>query len=116
MQIAALICDRLDPAVRAKVDALVKLNPDYSKWIDRVADADRDCFAFVHASTWADDPDKPQRRAKHRLYRSSAPQILALSRPSFSSDGTAVRPPDPVNALTQIKALATGSLRMRPTT
>ena len=55
MQIAAVAYDRLDPAVRAKVDALIKLNPDYSKWIVGVADADRDRFAFVHASTWADD-------------------------------------------------------------
>ena len=47
--------DRLDPAVRTKVDALIKLNPDYSKWIGGVADADRDRFAFVHSSTWADD-------------------------------------------------------------
>jgi hypothetical protein len=55
MQIAAVAYDRLDPAVRAKVDALIKLNPDYSRWIGGVADADRDRFAFVHASTWADD-------------------------------------------------------------
>jgi hypothetical protein len=55
MQIAAVAYDHLDPAVRAKVEALIKLNPDYSKWIGGVADADRDRFAFVHASTWADD-------------------------------------------------------------
>jgi hypothetical protein len=55
MQIAAVAYDRLDPAVRVKVDALIKLNPDYSKWIGGVADANRDRFAFVHASTWADD-------------------------------------------------------------
>ena len=80
MQIAAVAYDRLDPAVRAKVDALIKLNPDYSKWIGGVAEANRDRFAFVHASTWADDikgedgytelgryPDRPQRREKHRL-------------------------------------------------
>ena len=30
MQIAALAYDRLDPVVRAKVDALIRLNPDYS--------------------------------------------------------------------------------------
>ena len=34
MQIAAVAYDRLDPAVRAKVDALIKLNPGYSKWVD----------------------------------------------------------------------------------
>jgi hypothetical protein len=55
MQIAAVAYDRLDPAVPARVDALIKLNPDYSKWIGGVADAGRDRFAFVRASTWADD-------------------------------------------------------------
>ena len=55
MQIARIGYDRLDPAVRAKVDALIKLNPDYSKWIGGVAEANRDRFAFVHASTRADD-------------------------------------------------------------
>jgi hypothetical protein len=51
MQFAAVAYDRLDPAVRAKVDALIKLNPDYSKWISGIADANRDRFAFIHAST-----------------------------------------------------------------
>ena len=32
--IAALAYDRLDPAVRAKVDARIKLNPDYSKRVE----------------------------------------------------------------------------------
>jgi hypothetical protein len=27
--------------VRAKVDALIQLKPDYSRWVDRVADADK---------------------------------------------------------------------------
>jgi hypothetical protein len=86
MQIAAVAYDRLDPAVRARVDGLIKLNPDYSKWIDGVADADRDRFAFVHASNWADDikgedvytdsgdtATSHKRRTKHRLRRQAAP-------------------------------------------
>ena len=118
MQIAAVAYDRLDPTVRAKVNALIKLNPDYPKWIDGVADADRDRFAFVHASTWADDikdeagytnsGDTPRShnaarnigyadKLRHKYWH-----YLDLP---FSPDGTAVRPPDPVNALTQIKAL-----------
>jgi hypothetical protein len=119
-----LAYDRLDPAVRAKVDALIKLNPDYSKWIDGVADANRDRFAFVHASTWADDikgedgyTDSGDTATSHNAARNIgyARKLrhkywhyldLHLDLP-FSPDGTAVRPPDPVNALTQIKAFTT---------
>ena len=46
MQIAALAYDRLDPTVRAEVDALIQLNRDYSKWVDGVADSDKPRFAF----------------------------------------------------------------------
>ena len=120
MQIAALAYDRLDPAVRTKVDGLVKLNPDCSKWIDGVADADRDRFAFVHASTWADDikddagyTDSGDTPTSHNAARNIgyADKLRHkywhyLDLP-FSPDSTAVRPPDPVNALTQIKALTT---------
>ena len=120
MQIAAIAYDRLDPAVRAKVNALIKLNSDYSKWVDGVADADRDRFAFVHASTWADDikgedgyTDSGDTPTSHNAARNIgyADKLRLkywhyLDLP-FSPDGTAVRPPDPVNALTQIKALTT---------
>jgi S1/P1 Nuclease len=120
MQIAALAYDRLDPAVRTKVDGLIKLNPDYSKWIDGVADADRGRFAFVHASTWADDikddagyTDSGDTPTSHNAARNIgyADKLRHkywhyLDLP-FSPDSTAVRPPDPVNALTQIKALTT---------
>lgn len=51
MQVATLAYDRLNPAVRAKVDALIKPNPDYSKWVDGVADADRDREADGSASS-----------------------------------------------------------------
>jgi hypothetical protein len=71
MQIAYAAYKKLDPAVREKADALLKLNPDYSKWTASVPDAllkldedykkwtegmsDDKLFAFMHAATWADD-------------------------------------------------------------
>jgi hypothetical protein len=94
-QIAAVAYDRPDPAVRAKVDALIKLNPDYSKWIGGVADANPERFAFVHASTWADDikgedgytDSGDTRLVTTRRETSAMPitgsQVLALSGSSF---------------------------------
>ena len=97
MQIAALAYDRLDPAVRTKVDGLIKLNPDYSKWIDGVADADRDRFAFVRASTLADDikgedgyTDSGDTPTSHSAARNIgyADSIFQASEPSPSCGGT----------------------------
>jgi hypothetical protein len=39
MEVAAVAYGRHNPPVRAKVDALIKLNPDYSKWVDGAPDA-----------------------------------------------------------------------------
>ena len=80
MQIAAVAYDHLDPAVPARVDALIKLNPDYAKWIGGVADAGRDRFAFVRASTWADDikDDIKGEDGYHRLGRYPDPPQRAV--------------------------------------
>lgn len=55
MEVAAIAWGRLDVNVRAKVDALLALNPDYSVWTAGVAPQNRAQLAFVHAATWADD-------------------------------------------------------------
>jgi hypothetical protein len=56
MQIAYVAYQQLDPPVKDKVDALLKLNKDYALWIAGAPDADTaKLYAFVHAATWADD-------------------------------------------------------------
>jgi hypothetical protein len=55
MQIAALAYDQLTPAVRAKVDALIRLNPQYASWIAGVPPGKAAQYAFVRAASWADD-------------------------------------------------------------
>lgn len=55
MTVAAVAYDQLDAAVRNKVDALIKLNPQYDSWVAAAKPADQAKVAFVHASTWADD-------------------------------------------------------------
>lgn len=46
---------QLDGRSRERVSALLKLNPDYPKWIEGVPAVDRDEVAFLRASVWADD-------------------------------------------------------------
>ena len=56
MQIAYVAYKHLEPSVRDKADALLRLNPDYAKWIAGIPDdTTARLFAFLHAATWADD-------------------------------------------------------------
>jgi hypothetical protein len=56
MQIAYVAYKHLDAPVKDKVDALLKLNADYSKWTAGAPDEKTaKLYAFVHAATWADD-------------------------------------------------------------
>jgi hypothetical protein len=122
MQVAAVAYSRLTPAVRAKVDALIKLNPQYQSWIhgwpaDKVAE-----YAFVRASTWADDIKKPEMGYINDGNKSNGPDARRnigyydhlmhkywhYKDIGFSTDGTQVEDPDPVNAVTQIKKLTAG--------
>ena len=51
MQIAAIAYDKLDAPVKAKVDALLKLNADYDNWSHGAPDvATGQKWAFVHAA------------------------------------------------------------------
>ena len=54
MEVAALAWEQMTPQARSKAGELLKFNPDYSKWTDGVADADRDRIAFITAATWPD--------------------------------------------------------------
>jgi hypothetical protein len=55
MQIAAVAYERLTPAVRAKVDLLIKLNPEYANWVASHPARNAAQYAFVRAAVWADD-------------------------------------------------------------
>lgn len=56
MQIAYVAYKKLDAPVKDKVDALLRLNPDYGRWTAGIADPKTaKPYAFVHAATWADD-------------------------------------------------------------
>jgi hypothetical protein len=51
---AAAAYPHLTPAVRAEVARLLKLNPDYARWVAGVPAPQRAEVAFIQAATWAD--------------------------------------------------------------
>jgi S1/P1 Nuclease len=54
MTVAAVAWQHLRPAVRTRASQLLRMNPDYSRWIDAVAPQARDVTAFMRAATWPD--------------------------------------------------------------
>ncbi|MBS0171937.1 MAG: hypothetical protein JSR62_16435 [Nitrospira sp.] len=54
MTVAAIAYQHLTPTVRSTVGELLKLNPDYPKWIAGVPAADHTRVAFMEVATWAD--------------------------------------------------------------
>jgi hypothetical protein len=117
MMVAAVAWDHLGDASRARVTALLKLNPDYAAWIVDTTPAERDKIAFLRAATWADaikgeagyenDGNRPEGpdaarnigyadHLQHRYWH-----FIDLP---LSTDGTTVLPPATPNVQTQIHA------------
>ena len=117
MQIAAVAYQGLDSAVRAKVDSLIELNPNYAIWIAGLPADQRAEAAFVHAATWPDDIKTDPAYHRDGVGDATAAQNIGYADHivhdywhyidiPFSTDGTSVRPPDSPNALTQIRLFA----------
>ena len=117
MMVAAVAWDHLGDASRARVTALLKLNPDYATWIVDTTLEERDEIAFMRAATWADaikseagyenDGNRPEGpdsarnigyadHLQHRYWH-----FIDLP---LSTDGAAVHPPTTPNVQTQIHA------------
>ncbi|WP_439373056.1 S1/P1 nuclease [Bradyrhizobium sp. DASA03120] len=116
MQIAYLAYKRLDPAIKDKLDGLLKLNPDYANWICNAPDeASRGAYAFVHAATWADDIKTKADYQEDRITDATAAQNVAYDKLKhahwhykdiqFSPDGTRLPSSDPVDAAKQAKVM-----------
>jgi hypothetical protein len=52
--VAYIAYKKLTPATRARVDALIKLNPMYAQWTADVEDNQKSLVAFMLAATWPD--------------------------------------------------------------
>src|ERR1017187_789367 len=54
MIVAYIAYKNLTATTRAKVDALVRLNPVYGTWTNGVSDGDKGLVAYLNAATWPD--------------------------------------------------------------
>jgi len=54
MLVAYIAYRNLTPKTRARVDALLKLNPMYIEWTQGVSDDQKGLVAFLHGSVWPD--------------------------------------------------------------
>jgi hypothetical protein len=120
MQIAAVAYSQLTLPARTQVDALIRLNPEYSKWVVAYPAARAAQYAFVRSATWADDIKKPE--AGYDSDKADAPEASRnigyyddlmhkywhFKDIGFSTDGTPLQDGDAVNALTEIKILSAG--------
>ncbi|MGJ5176529.1 S1/P1 nuclease [Bradyrhizobium oligotrophicum] len=117
MQVAYLAYKRLDPAVKDKIDVLLRMNPDYSSWIASAPDQSLEkTYAFVHAATWADDIKTKTGYSDDRVGDATAGRNIGYSDKLkhaywhfkdilYTPDGTGLPAPDPVDAVTQLKLM-----------
>ena len=118
MQIAYVAYKHLDPAVKDRADALLRLNKDYQKWTAGISDPETArVYAFVHAATWADDiKTKPYGYHRDSPASATAGQNIGYADMNqhaywhfkdivFSPDGTPLPTTDPVDAVTQVKLM-----------
>ena len=118
MQIAYVAYRHLDPPVRERADALLRLNKDYARWTAAAPDeATAKLHAFVHAATWADDiKTHPYGYRRDDATSPTAGQNVGYSDMNqhaywhfkdivFSPDGTTLPPVDPVDAVTQARLM-----------
>jgi len=58
MEVAYVAYQKLSPAAKARVDALLQMNPDYSNWTmmipDGTSEAQKKLMVFMFAATWPD--------------------------------------------------------------
>ena len=108
----------MDQSTADKVDILLKLNHDYSKWTAGAPDEETARrYAFVHAATWADDiKTKEYGYTRDDVSSPTAGQNIGYDDRNqhaywhykdvaFSPDGTPLPQPDAVDALTQLKVM-----------
>jgi hypothetical protein len=117
--IAAIAYDNLKPRARARVDALIKAHPDYSRFIQGAPEdpAARAREAFIAAAVWPDtikgDPrfyDETRKDAKPTPQLPGYPNMERHTHwhyydTPYTPDGAAPKKPDDQNALTEVSRM-----------
>src|SRR5262245_598892 len=66
MSVAYIAYQKLTPQTKDRVNALLKLNPDYNQWLStipaRTSEADKRMMVFMIAATW---PDQIKKNSKY---------------------------------------------------
>ena len=117
MVVAAVAYDQLTTESKARVTALLKMNPEYSSWVADASPEYKDQIAFMRAATWPDyikhaagysnDGEKPKgAKATQNIGYSDKlmHRYWHYEDLPFSPDGTPLIEPVKPNAETQIKA------------
>jgi len=115
MEVAAVAFKHLKTKTKARVAALLKLNPRYGNWIVGASESARERVAFLRAATWADAIKSDGQYRQDKQTDPTAAQNIGYSDLSrhgywhyvdlpFSPDGTPLEQPKPPNAATQIAA------------
>ncbi|MGB8261091.1 MAG: S1/P1 nuclease [Terracidiphilus sp.] len=125
MAVAWTAYQQLTPVEQARAAALLKLNPNYQKWLGYIpagtADADRDLYVFMMAATWPDEikamgsgytgndnPPKGELAALNRGYADkNMHKYWHFVNTPFSTDGTplpAVKGPTTVDKIAAFRA------------
>jgi hypothetical protein len=121
--VAYIAYQKLTPATRARVDALLKLNPMYGQWTHDVEDSRKPLVAFLMAATWPDCIKSPSCAAGYTSDGGNTPpgnptddQNIGYSDKLMHqywhfvdepySAGAPGQPPKVPNALTEIEKLS----------
>lgn len=135
MTVAYVAYQQLTPQAKDRVDALLRLNPDYDNWLKKIptsaSDADKRMMVFMIAATW---PDQIKSNKKYRddgTENGERPDGATSSRnigykdllkhkywhfvdTPFTQDGTKLGKLPKPNALTQINAFRAVLASNRP--
>lgn len=118
MQIAYVAYKKLDAQVKERVEALLRLNPDYAKWTAGAPeDGTAKLWAFMRASVWADDiKTSGYGYVRDNVHSPTAGQNIGYADHNqhsywhykdinFSPDGTALPASDPVDLVSQARLM-----------